>query len=351
MIKNIPEDVLNRLINNNLITVNKHPDLDLYILNYSPKAQFQKIWDEYTLACRGLVIDLDGNIIARPFSKFFNYEEHDISEIPFGLEFDVFEKMDGSLGILFYYQDEWIMATRGSFISEQAIEGRKILSEITNDELDFLNKENTYLFEIIYPNNRIVLDYGDKRDLVLLGVINTKTCIELLYEDFKQYKKQFTIVKKYKGVDNIDKLKEFNNDNKEGFVVRFLNGFRLKIKFEEYVRLHRIITNVSNLVIWEHLKNDYDFDELLDKVPDEFYNWVKITTNNLISKYNEVEFNALKYFVKIYHKEGSIDRKEFALKAVETDYSSILFAVYNKKPYDQIIWKMIKPEYSKPFFL
>jgi len=348
-INKISKDILDRMVSDNLITVNIHPELNLRILNYSPKAQYQDIWDEYILACRGLVIDEDGDIIARPFPKFFNYEQLEISDIPFGLEFDVFEKMDGSLGILFHYRGEWILVTRGSFISEQAIEGRKILSEISNNNLSFLNEEYTYLFEIIYPDNRIVVDYGNKRDLVLLSAVETKTGIELLHEDLLQYRKYFTIVKKYKGVDDINKLRELEEDNKEGFVVRFLNGFRLKVKFEEYVRLHRILTNVSNIVIWEHLKNNYNFDELLDKVPDEFYNWVKKTKKELLENYKEIEYNATKEFIRIYYYEDSTDRKKFALKAVETDYSSILFAIYTKKNYDQIIWKMIRPEYSKPF--
>ena len=78
--------VLNDYIDNNLIMANKHPEYDIWILNYSPKTQAKKFWDEYTLSCRGLVIDAEGNIFARPFQKFKNYEEYDPSEIDMSKE-------------------------------------------------------------------------------------------------------------------------------------------------------------------------------------------------------------------------------------------------------------------------
>ena len=83
---------------------NKHPEYDIWILNYSPRTQSKRVWDDYTLSCRGLVIDAEGNILARPFKKFKNYEEYDPSEIDMSKTFEIFEKMDGSLIIVFYYE-------------------------------------------------------------------------------------------------------------------------------------------------------------------------------------------------------------------------------------------------------
>jgi RNA ligase len=85
-------------------------------------------------------------VVAKPFPKFFNMEELSDSEIP-NESFEVFEKMDGSCIICFYYNDEWICATRGSFISEQAIMANKLLQKYPIEKLD---KNNTYIFEIIY---------------------------------------------------------------------------------------------------------------------------------------------------------------------------------------------------------
>ena len=160
---------LERYNKEGLLHKQTHPNFDLTIWNYSPRVQYERLWDNITLQCRGLVTNSNGEIVARPFKKFFNYEEHKPEDIP-NENYEVYEKMDGSLGILFYY-NEWILATRGSFTSPQAIKGKELLEKYDYNRLD---KNYTYLFEIIYPENRIVCDY-DFEDLVLLGIIHTKT--------------------------------------------------------------------------------------------------------------------------------------------------------------------------------
>ncbi len=128
-----------------LITCRSHPTHDLLIWNYTPQCQFQQAWDEITMQSRGLITTSTGTIVARPFKKFFNLEEQQES-LP-DEPFEVYEKYDGSLGIVFFYGDRWQIATRGSFESEQAKEGKKILDTLDTSTLD---KEYTYLFEIIY---------------------------------------------------------------------------------------------------------------------------------------------------------------------------------------------------------
>lgn len=343
-------DVLSEYINNNLITANKHPEYNLWILNYSPKTQSNGLWDLYTMSCRGLVINENGVVFGRCMKKFKNYEEHDPKDIDMSKKFEIFEKMDGSLILVFYYEPrmEWIVASRGSFISEQSIEARKMIDNKTK----FLNENYTYWFEAIYCENRIVVDYGGRRELVLLANIITATGEELPYETLTRlYSNHFTVVKKHDipNIKNLSELKELDEDNREGFVIRFEDGFRVKVKFKEYIRLHGILTNVSNLTVWEHLKNNYDFDELLDRVPDEFYNWLKKTVNLLQSQYNDIERLALLEFLRIYHVNEITERSEFAEHAKLSEYRSILFKLYDKRAYADIIWKSIRPVYSKPF--
>jgi len=345
--------VLNDYIETNRIMSSKHPEYDIWILNYSPKTQMSRVWDEYTLSCRGLVVDAEGNILARPFQKFKNYEEYNPADIDMSQDYELFEKMDGSLGILFFYEatKEWIMASRGSFISEQAVEAHKMLDRDIN-VVDRLDKKNTYVFEIIYPLNIIVVNYHGMYDLILLAIIETKTGNEANYNHIAcTYSKLFKIVKKYNlpKVKDLMELKLLEEENREGFVVRFTNGFRVKIKFSEYIRLHRILTNVSNVTIWEYLVNKNDLDDLLDKVPDEFYSWLRRTIRVLEDEFRKKELRSLKEFVRIYYNEGITSRREFAEAALKSDMRAILFKHYDKKPYDDIIWKMCKPKWSKPF--
>lgn len=333
---------LTEAVNNKLISVQKHPDTDLFIYNYTPKVQYEKLWNETTLNSRGLILDVNMNIVSKPFGKFFNIEEHSPDEIP-NLPFDVYEKMDGSLGILYWIKDKPFIATKGSFTSDQAKHANNILYERYGALFDKLDKNSTYLFEIIYPENRIVVNYGQMDDLILLTIIDNSTGVERI-EDIG-----FPIVKHYDGINDIYKLKNLKEDNREGFVVRFENGFRVKVKFEEYIRLHRILTNVSSKVIWEYLSTNQPLDELITKVPDEFYDWVKYVQKELIREHDYINNSAKEWF-NILNKKG-ITKKEFALSVLEIcpHISSVVFSLYNNKPHEQIIWKMIKPKYCKPF--
>ena len=336
---------LEKYYEDGLLHKQTHPTFDLTIWNYTPKVQYERLWDDITVQCRGLVTNSKGEIIARPFKKFFNYEEHKPEDIP-NEEFVVYEKLDGSLGILFNYQGEWILSTRGSFTSPQSIKGKEILDR---HDISAWRKDNTYLFEIIYPENRIVVDYGNEEKLVVIGCIHTETGDEVSDAALSLLQQSgFEVVTTYKTWgEGYDLLKEEISKDKEGYVIRFKNGFRMKIKGDEYVRLHRILTNISNRDIWEYLKDNKPFDELLEKVPDEFNDWVKETVRDLTIRFDNIN----KDYTEIYEnlKSQNLDRKEFAIKAKHYRHSNILFNMLDGKEHKQNIWKIIYPTYSKPF--
>ena len=328
---------LHSLIEEGYISVQQHPSAQLFIYNYTSKTQFERLWNELTLACRGLILDENQKIIARGFPKFFNWEELSTSDIP-NLPFEVYEKMDGSLGILYWLDNQPFIATRGSFNSEQSLRATRILKEKYAHLNIFLDQSKTYLFEIIYPENRIVLDYGTMEDLVLLAILDNETGQDEPLQDIG-----FPLVLHHDGAKNFATLKSLSLANKEGFVVKFQNGFRLKIKFEEYVRLHRIMTQVSNIDIWETLKNKLPLDEFLENVPDEFYDWVKITIASLNADYQEIEILCRNNCVAL------ATRKETALHFQTLPYPDILFAMLDRRDYSAIIWRAIRPTWQKAF--
>ena len=340
-------DILEKYHKNSLLLKQTHPTHDLTIWNYSPKVQYERLWDDITIQCRGLVTNSKGDIVARPFKKFFNYEEHKPEDIP-NEHYEVFEKMDGSLGILFNYQNEWIMATRGSFTSPQAIKGKEILDR---HDISAWRKDNTYLFEIIYPENRIVVDYKGEEKLVVIGGFHTETGEEIPYSSlFWTQESGFELARLWKTWDeNWKTLQKEISKQDEGYVVRFKNGFRMKIKGDEYKRLHKILTNVSNRDIFEYVKEGKPLDEILDKVPDEFYNWVKETKEHFEQQFKTLDRDYTRTYKTIIDINGITDKKAFANYALSYKYSAILFAMYDNKKYDHIIWKILYPTYSKPF--
>jgi RNA ligase len=348
-------EVLNKYVEDGLLYKQIHPKLDLTIWNYSEKVQYESLWDEITLMCRGLVTNSKGVILARPFKKFFNIEENKYTP---SSEFDVFDKMDGSLGILFFYGDEWVFATRGSFTSEQSIKGFEILQKYDYDKL---HKDYTYLFEIIYDDNRIVVSY-DFEDLILLGMINTETGYEVDFysnETDIRFKNLITnlgfkVVKKYDGIYDYSLLKGMIKDDEEGFVVRFSNGDRIKVKGEEYLRLHKIMTNISTTTVWEILSSGGKIEDLLKDVPDEFYDKIKTYASSLgyhwYQYYNQLgkSYDYFRYG-KYGDKYPEPTKKEFAefIKDKQPIVKAIMFAMWDGKDYDKIIWSALKPKFRK----
>lgn len=344
---------INGLIDQKYINVQKHPNLDLYIYNYTQKCQFERFWTEETTMCRGLITDSEGNIVARPFKKFFNLAEHTgedskLPAVPIE-DFEVFDKLDGSLGILYWGENGGVcLATRGSFVSEQAFKGSEILDDIYSDHPGLVFDTNcTYLFEIIYPQNRIVVDYGGIEDLYLLAVIRTETGEEMPYQTMVDlYKDKLRIVERFDGLTDLEEIQKMAKDNSEGFVIRYKNGMRVKVKFDEYVRLHRLVTGVNAKRIWEHLKNKESLDELLDRVPDEFYQWVTDTVGKLQHAFNDIE---LACFKKLDEVQNLTTRKEQALALQSFEYRGVVFTMLDHKDYSEAIWKLCKPTADKPW--
>ena len=338
---------LNKYHNDGLLYKQTHPTLPLTIWNYTPAVQYGEKWDDVTLLCRGLVTGTEGNVVARPFKKFFNLEENKHTPTS---DFEVFDKMDGSLGIMFKYNGEMVCATRGSFTSDQS----KWMTEFAQkyNYQDIIVEGFTYLFEIIYPENRIVVNYDGQEKLVLLGIINTETGEELTYDELFL---GFDVVKKYDGVRDYSELKGKVEQNSEGFVVRFSNGDRMKIKGEEYLRLHKIMTNVSTTGVWELLSNGGDINEFLKDVPDEFYKKVKDYSDLLKYGFYRVSEDCGKshhYFRYGKYSDREIEptKKQFAEHVMNhghPPYRAVMFAMWDGKPYDKLIWNVLKPEWKK----
>lgn len=313
-----------------------------FIYNYTPSAQWSQHWTIATMQCRGLILDGEGNIIARPFPKFFNYGENPTPPRAFQKPTMVQDKADGSLAVVYRGSDGYRVATRGSFHSDQAEWATKWLNKTYPN---FEQPEGvTTLAEIIYPDNRIVIDYGSEEKLVLLTAIDNATGADIPLEEITWW--QGPVCDQLAATDiehayHIATSGEF--DNAEGIVCTWFNpgspSLRLKVKHPEYVRLHRIITNFSEKRLWEALANGDDYIALIDRVPDEFYQEVSDLIDNYTTRYQDIEIDIEKVFNEIKH----LPRKEFAGKAKAYSFASSLFAKLDGKPYSQYIWKQLKP--------
>lgn len=323
----------------------RHPTLPLTIYNYTKNTQFEWRWNNVTLACRGLIVDDDNNVVARPLPKFFNLEE--VTAVP-RRPYRIFEKLDGSLLLACTYDDQLVVATRGSFTSEQSQQGERLLRQagVDADTLTAAIGPNaTLLGEVVYPSNRIVVDYQGRRDVFMLAAIDNDSGAELLPN---QIDLPLPTPATYgHDVDDLEQLHQFEVENAEGFVVRFDNRVRVKVKFDRYKQLHRVMTNVTERTIWEATKNGDDVTELLQHLPDEFYDWVRDVQRRLHDEFNTM-VERHQQLVDQLKVEG--DRKATAHRFLNADADQkLMFYLLDGKNIDELVWRKLKPDPVGPY--
>lgn len=325
----------------------RHLEFPLTVWNYTPIVQFDNVFGDYPLLrlCRGLVTDDNGNIAARGFEKFYNWEEHGSGELPCSTDkIEVTKKLDGSLLIVFRYNDHVVYTTRGSFYSDQAIAASKLFRELYDES--WIEDGKSYLFEFIGPENRIVVSYP-KMNLVHLALLDNSTGCDLERDSRFELVPVVEVEGGVFGGNLYEALKPLNIPNEEGFVIRQISDgtfpdWRCKIKFEDYVRLHKIITGITNTKVWEILKSGQGIDSMLEICPDEFNNWLRKVKTDLENQYSEIESMA----ILLYNEVRDIEtRKEQAVYLLDKNrtLSGVVFKMLDNRPYNEVIWNMIKP--------
>jgi RNA ligase len=318
----------------------------LTIYNYSNECVFEQAWDAITMQARGLVLDEVGNVIGRPLSKFFNMGERPETmsaalpaETP-----ELSKKYDGSLIVSFWNSENsrWQAVTRGCWDNIQTQYANMWLE--TNSTL--LDRTCTYMWELCAPWNRIVVAYKDTR-MVLIGIVNTQTGEDWSYKRVREWglaHRYDSVEFENKPIGSVDLSAEVHNE--EGFVARFSNGFRVKLKYSHYLVLHKILTGLSVKGIWESLFAGIPID--LSAVPDEFLAWYKEHKASIENKFINIEKRAKDTFAQT---PQFTDRKSYALhfQKQDKDIQGILFLLLDNKEYNDRIWKLCKPNHHETF--
>ena len=340
----------------------------LAILNYTPKSQYENRWNHVTKACRGLIFDTETlEVVARPFEKFMNWDQGSVKYPPPGPVLRM-PKMDGSLGILYTEVDpqkfdssvtsRYKIATRGSMNSEQAVWATRKFNDmlyITGEAMDFFPAVGkTYLFEIIYPANRIVVDYGGAERLTLLDVIDNET--------------GFPDTDEFDNCDWPDKvtrelLPGFDSGQvvdippgEEGFVYLWpARNFRTKLKHQDYIELHRIIFNLTPKNIWRAMVAGKSLAEIKEPFPDEFYDEIDGIWNTIESDINDLRSDVIDAYMRVTAAVGHdfSDRKGFAQavkKHCPRELQGFMFNILDGKT-EAIgagLMRMVEPKGDKP---
>ncbi|MGA5303138.1 RNA ligase [Nucisporomicrobium flavum] len=333
---------LTAAVDNGHVRMQRHPSRPYVIYNYTEACQYAGAWTPVTLACRGLIAASDsGEVLARPFPKFFNHTEGRAPSLRAGASVRVTDKADGSLGVIFRDGDGYAVATRGSFASAQALHATEVLR---TRYANFVPPPDlTVLVEIIYPGNRIVVDYGPMDDLVLLGAVEIATGRTHGPDAVPGW--PGPVVESFTYPTLAEALAAPPRDGREGLVVHFTGtDERVKIKYAEYVRLHRLVTGLTPRTVWEVLATGGDLDALTEPLPDEFHAWVLGVAGDLVASVDALAEGVEKEFAAIVADlPGGWGRREFAARAVRSPNRGALFLRLDGKDYRPGLWQLVRP--------
>ncbi len=318
-----------------------HPTEPLTILNYTERAAYADHWDAITLTCRGLVHhSVTGAVLARPFAKFFNHGQRGAAVLDLAAPVRVSDKLDGSLGILYPLPSGgFAVATRGSFASAQAHHAtqcyqRRYAARFTPPA------GHTVLFEIVYPQNRIVVDYGGMDDLVLLGAVRIADGAVLAADEVPGWPGPVA------GSFAVDSFAQAlalpPRRGAEGLVVRCLDtGAMVKLKQADYVALHRIVTGLTERTVWQHLVDGRPLAELIEPLPDEFHGWVHTVADRIRSTVDSAETALRAEFAAL---PPAPSRKDFALAVARHPQRWALFALLDGRDIGPKLLQAARPD-------
>lgn len=332
---------LNKLVQEGYLR--KVSDGDLQVYNYTDACTYDRKWNKHTLNARGTVYNKDGSVLAKAFPKFFNFSELSASEQKYILKLDKFttyEKMDGSLGIIYNHNNAWRVNTRGSFESEQAIEGLRVLNSKYDKSL--LNKNYTYLNEIITPETKIIIDYKGKEFLPCLAIYDVTTGKELSKEDYlKECKRVGFETPKIYEFSSIEKVidwkKSLGSDDEGAVVLYEFSGEKRRVKFksDEYLAVARILSNVNYLSMWGNLIFGEVSNSYIEKIPEEFRSLIEDQENYLKSKFKEVLSEVKRDYGSLVSKEREDKARE--IQEANVEHTKALFILLNGFPSDSEI--------------
>lgn len=249
-------DLLKKYADETFICYEKHPTADRYIFGYYSGDFKPIVWNKVTKHCRGIILDGKGKVIEHPFMKFWTFKQYlskdtillndnQIMKLPRG-KIKIMEKIDGTMCTLYWIGNQPNLATQRSFTNPKAQEATKILYDKYKHTFQRFDRNYTYIFEAVYPESNVLIDYGTTRDLFLIGKVDKKTGMpcdidEMGFPMAKDYTKE------YGHITDFNELISLNLPNQEGFVIYLENGNMLKLKFPWYQEAHRILDSILNL--------------------------------------------------------------------------------------------------------
>lgn len=280
--------------------------------------------------CRGLIFDREGCIMSRPFHKFFNVNERaetQMNQIDLSQPHVIMEKMDGSM-IRPILIDGYLRLATKMGVTEVAMQAEAWLAAQPDADVkrDFLRNSvlggATPIFEWVSPFNQIVLAY-EEADLVYLGDRDSITG-EYWFDEAAP----FTKVPRYGSVEgNMSDYvaRQRGAEGREGDIIAFADGHRVKVKNDWYVRIHKTVErivfdrNIVDLIINEEV------DDVVPMLPQAQADRVRDFERRFWEAFNETEAGIAELYIDASRYESRKDVATIFAKTVDKSMMPFIF--------------------------
>jgi RNA ligase len=328
----------------------ERPVGNLSLFEYSHTCMFDNLWNDVVRRCRGIVFDTTkGKIVGRSFDKFFNVNEREETQTKVLLkkakemEFSCTDKLDGSMCNIWCYDNQWHCNTPGSIESPQAQYARDKLLPRYN--LDSLPKDLSYVCELITPwdGQTKVVKYGDKDALVMI------TAFENRWDQIEIPKSRVDMLAAQAGIERVQEIpmtiEDFLTytipDGQEGYVIKYNDGFRVKVKSRWYVKWHRVMNFLTEKNVLELLR-DGSYNDLVKEMPSTLREGFDDVASILLTMKEQIMAETDRWWSIV---KDPTNYKECAeLFKLTGSIQSILFARMRNKPDGEhkALWKVIQ---------
>jgi RNA ligase len=357
---------LKRYVQSGHVEAHYHKTFPLVLYTYGRPTVWENLWDDVTTKTRTLIINTQtGEIVARGFEKFHNIDtgfapETHLRNLPKDAPL-VTDKLDGSLGVLYRWDGNDYIASKGSFHSDHSDWANRFYREHYR-AVGTWPQGWTPIFEMICEGvQHHIVHYGYEA-LVLLAIIHNDTGEEMPYDELVNYSKSngIPVVGKFnKSVtEMIAECPVFNEVQREGYVASWPRlgqpPLKVKIKFMDFLRLQKIINGITVRRIFEAVSqpplNSY-LTEWLDpkRCTPAFAEYVqgwRLVFNN---EYERI-FNHACDIMKAVKGTETIDwtRTNWAAYLTRPEhlpYKSVLFCMLDDdtEHMQKAIWKLVEP--------
>ena len=324
----LDKDKLRHHINTGLVMERFHDTLPLSIYCYGRKAVFDDVWDDVIVKTRGLIVGPEGEIVARPFEKFFAYDTAGQTathpEIVKHVDADfgppvITEKVNGCLGTFWKYGIHWGVASKGSFHSPHATFATKWMERHIEQHGKLVFPEGyTPVFEIICQEVQPHVIKYEQDGLVLLSFVNKETGEELPFSDTTWYSHSNHLLHPYWITLTLEEALRADVPKQEGYVATYnIPGqvpLKLKIKFPTFLKNRKLF--YEELKRKESPRNDTKYAEI-------FVAASNLLRDSFVSCTRRGEF------------------AEFFLKN-NPELAPVCFAMMDERDHKSVIWKLVE---------